>query len=127
MIKRGLSLALAAMFTIVSSGCSTLVKGNRQMITINSEPTGAKVKLSNGLKGTTPYSANLETNNDYIAEVSMDGYEQQQVQITKQFRAATTILGNILWLLIGCIVDFASGSAYGLQPDNVNVELEKKQ
>lgn len=109
----------------MSSGCSTLTKGNRQLVTIRSTPSGAKVKID-GLKGTTPYTADLATNQDYIANISKEGYEDEQVQIKKSFRAGTTILGNLFWLLIGAVIDFASGSAYGLNPSNVDVELEKK-
>ena len=126
MFKKYACWVLIVSMVFLSTGCSTITKGSRQMITINSEPSGAKVKIG-GLKGTTPYTADLATDKDYIAEVSLDGYEEQQVQITKSFRTATTIFGNILWLLIGVIVDVCSGSAYGLNPENVNVQLEKKQ
>ena len=126
MFKKGASLVLIVSITFLSSGCSTITKGGRQLITINSEPSGAKVNIG-GLKGTTPYTADLATDKDYIADISLEGYENQQVQITKSFRAGTTILGNILWLFIGVIVDVVSGSAYGLNPTNVNVQLEKKK
>ena len=125
MFKKAACWVLIVSIVSLSTGCSTITKGNRQMITINSVPSGAKVKIG-GLKGVTPYTADLATDKDYIAEISLDGYEEQQVQITKSFRTVTTIFGNILWLLVGVIVDVCSGSAYGLNPNNVNVQLEKK-
>ncbi|MGE0268598.1 MAG: PEGA domain-containing protein [Candidatus Omnitrophota bacterium] len=127
MFKKSICITLVSIISFIGSGCSTLVKGNRQLVTINSEPSGAKVKLSNGLKGTTPYTADLQTGSDYVVEVTKEGYQEEQVQITKEFRPVTTIFGNILWLLIGVIVDFSSGSAYGLNPTAVNVELERAQ
>lgn len=125
MFRKGGSWILIVSIVFLSSGCSTITKGNRQLITISSSPAGAKVKIG-GLKGTTPYTADLATDKDYIAEVSLEGYEDQQVQIVKSFRAGTTIFGNILWLLVGVIVDVCSGSAYGLNPTTVDVQLEKK-
>ncbi|MBL7131293.1 MAG: PEGA domain-containing protein [Candidatus Omnitrophica bacterium] len=122
MFKKVVSIIVLIPFVFLSSGCCTIVRGNRQLVTINSEPIGAKVKID-GLRGTTPYTANLARNQDYVATVSKDGYEDQQVQVTKSF-SAMAIFGNIFFLLIGAIVDFASGSAYNLNPTNVDVELE---
>ena len=93
------------------------------MVTINSEPDGATVKID-GLKGKTPFSASLARNNDYVVSIKKQGYKEEQVQITKSF-SGLSIIGNILWLLVGVIIDFASGSAYNLSPTKVNVELEK--
>lgn len=114
-------LALSLMWT--TSGCATIVHGNRQTVTINSEPQGASVKLD-GLKGKTPFSASLARNNDYVVSIRKEGYKEEQVQITKSF-SGLSIIGNILWLLVGVVVDFASGSAYNLNPTKIDVELEK--
>jgi len=124
MFKRGVCLLVLVSFVFLSSGCATIVKGNRQLVTINSTPPGAKVKID-GLKGTAPYSASLSRGQDYVVTVSKDGYNTEQRQITKSF-GALSIFGNLPWLLIGVIVDFASGSAYNLYPTNIDVELEKE-
>jgi hypothetical protein len=123
--RKLLSLCLIFSIAGLATGCSTITKGNRQLVSISSEPTGAKVKIGS-LKGKTPYTVDLATNKDYVANISLDGYSDEQVQITKTFRTGTTVLGNILWLLVGVIVDVASGSAYGLNPTDVNIELEKE-
>ena len=125
MLKKCLCLLLALIIGVVSSGCATITRGDRQLVSVTSEPSGAKVKID-GLKGTTPYSVSLARNKDYIVEVSKDGYETEQRQITHSF-GALSIWGNILWLLIGVIVDFASGSAYKLDPTNMDIELEQKK
>ena len=114
-------LALSLMWT--TTGCATIVHGNRQTVTINSEPAGASVKID-GLKGKTPFSASLARNNDYVASIKKEGYKEEQVQITKSF-SGLSIIGNILWLLVGVVIDFASGSAYNLNPTKIDVELEK--
>ena len=122
-MKKIVSVLLALFLAWTTTGCATIVHGNRQTVTINSEPTGASVKID-GLKGKTPFSTSLARNNDYVVSVKKEGYKEEQVQINKSF-SGLTIIGNILWLLIGVIVDFASGSAFNLNPTNVNVELEK--
>lgn len=107
----------------LTMGCATIVHGNRQNVTINSEPQGALVRLD-GLKGRTPFSASLARNQDYVVTIQKEGYKEEQIQINKSF-SGLSIIGNILWLLVGVVIDFASGSAYNLNPTNVNVELEK--
>ena len=122
-VRRAISILLALALGWTTSGCATIVHGNRQTVTINSEPDGATVKID-GLKGKTPFSASLARNNDYVVSIKKKGYKEEQVQITKSF-SGLSIIGNILWLLVGVIIDFASGSAYNLSPTKVNVELEK--
>jgi len=79
-----------------------------------------------GLKGKTPFSPSLARNNDYVVTIKKEGYKEEQVQITKSF-SGLSIIGNILWLLVGVIIDFASGSAYNLNPTKIDVELEKAE
>lgn len=125
MFKKSLCLLLVFVFGVMSSGCATITRGDRQLVSIASNPSGAQVKID-GLKGTTPYSASLARNKDYVVEVSKDGYETEQKQIIHSF-GALTIWGNLPWLLIGVIVDFCSGAAFKLDPTNVDVELEQKK
>jgi hypothetical protein len=106
------------------SGCATIIKGNNQMVTINSEPGDAKVILD-GLKGKTPYTAKLSRNKEYVVTISKEGYETEQIQINKNF-GLLAIFGNLPWLLVGVIVDLCTGSAYNLNPASVNVVLDKE-
>jgi len=112
-------------FVLVTTGCSTILHGSSQSVTIESTPTNAKVRFSNGIKGTTPFTTTLSTKREYIIEVKKEGYESAQAQITKNLRGST-IIGNIFFLLIGLAVDISTGAAFELSPDYINVELEKK-
>jgi len=123
MFKKGICLLLVLSVGFLSSGCCSIIHGNRQLVSFTSEPTGAKVKMDT-YKGTTPYTVSLDRSKDYVAEISKEGYETEQRQITHSF-SPLAIFGNILFLLVGVIVDFATGSGYNLNPTNVNVELEK--
>lgn len=123
MYKKLVCILVLIPFLILVSGCCSIIRGNREMISIDSVPSGAKVSID-GLKGTTPYSASLARDKDYVATVSKEGYQSQQVQITKSF-SPLAIFGNIFFLLIGAIVDICTGSAYNLNPIHNQVELEK--
>jgi len=121
---RTLATILSLSLMWVTTGCATIVHGNRQTVTIDSEPTGASVRID-GLKGKTPFSASLARNQDYVVSIKKEGYKEEMIQITKSF-SGLSIIGNILWLLVGVVIDFASGSAYNLNPTKVDVELEKE-
>ena len=122
-MERVIASILAVSLAWATTGCATIVHGNRQNVTINSEPQGALVKID-GLKGRTPFSASLARNQDYVVTIQKEGYKEEQIQINKNF-SGLSIIGNILWLFVGVIVDYASGAAYNLNPTHVNVELEK--
>ena len=123
-MKKTISALIALSLAWTTTGCATIVHGNRQTVTINSEPAGASVKID-GLKGKTPFSASLARNNDYVVSIKKEGYKEEQVQITKSF-SGLSIIGNLFFLLIGVVIDFASGSAYNLNPTKIDVELEKE-
>ena len=122
-VKRIVASILVLPVIGLTMGCATIVHGNRQNVTINSEPQGASVKVD-GLKGKTPFSASLARNEDYVVTIKKPGYKEEQIQINKHF-SGLSIIGNILWLLVGVVIDFASGSAYNLSPTNIDMELEK--
>jgi hypothetical protein len=73
--------------------------------------------------GTTPTTVTLPRKNEYQIQITMSGYQPQSTVLTKGIN--NWIWGNLLigWL-VGFIVDFASGSAYKLEPALVQVTLQ---
>lgn len=120
-----LSLCAACLIT----GCATMVGGgSNQPVSISSEPTGAHfvIKSSSGIQmaeGLTPQTVQLPRKNEYQIEVTMDGYKPRTLVLTRGTNGwiwANLFLGGIF----GLIVDFATGSAYKLEPALVSVTLE---
>ena len=116
-------LGICLLSVLFIQGCGTIVHGTRQDISINSKPTGAKASVAD-LTITTPSSVSLSRDKDYVVTVEKEGYQPKQAQITRSFNGGTTILGNILWLLPGVVVDLVAGGAWTLNPEAVDVELE---
>ncbi len=53
------------------------------------------------------------------------GYQDVSLNLQKQFRTVPVIVGNIFsWGIIGAVVDFATGSAYQLTPEQLSAALE---
>jgi len=108
--------------TAFSTGCGTIVHGSSQTVNISSEPAGAKISLNNGTVLTTPSSAKLKRNKDYIVTISKEGYQTQSIPLNSVLSG--WLAGNIIFGgIIGGGVDLASGAAYTLTPENISISL----
>lgn len=119
-----LRMAVLCALMILCSGCASLIYGGHQSVSFDSEPKGAKVRLSNGMTLTTPQTISLPRAKDYVVTFEKDGYDTEQRMLTREFNAAATILGNIFWLLIGGVIDLVTGAAWSLDPEYLSVALE---
>ncbi len=122
-MKRAISFMLC--LSLIFSGCGTLVHGTSQNIPIQSDPPGAKARLSNGYEITTPDTVTVKREDEQVITFEKEGYKKKQVMLNRHFNAGATILGNILWLLVGAAVDLIAGGAWTLKPEAVHVTLEK--
>ena len=118
----GVILAIA----VFGYGCGTIVYGTRQNVSIGSNPSGAAATIGD-IKVKTPATVSLSREKDYVVTVESEGYERGQAIINREFNGWATILGNILWLLPGVVVDLWAGGAWTLKPEAVNVSLDKKK
>jgi hypothetical protein len=122
---------LAAAVLVFSTGCATLLGGGTmQSVSVSSPPTGASfvVKSSSGLQmasGLDPQVIRLPRRNEYQIDFTVPGYRPQSVTLTRGVNG--WIWGNLLigWVA-GFIVDFATGSAYKLEPAIVQVVLQQQ-
>lgn len=125
------SLAVAMLvFCIALTGCATLLGGgSSQAVTVEATPSEARyaIQSSSGIEmsaGDIPASVSLPRKNEYQVDISLDGYETRTVAITRGTNG--WIWGNLVFgWIVGFIVDFATGSAYKLEPAVVNVTLER--
>lgn len=127
-ITRLVVLSLSCAVLVMSSGCATITRGTTQALVIESEPPGADVELSNGLRGKTPTSFKVKRNENLVVTIKKEGYETVTVNVTSQVAGAGAagMAGNvILGGLIGAAVDAGSGATKELKPNPVRVNLLK--
>ena len=125
-MKRVILLGLAA---IALAGCSTIVEGRSQRLSVNTNPSGASCDLTRhgeklGTINPTPGSITVEkTKYDIMVECAKDGYQPASYVNHSDVDAAT--VGNIiLGGGIGWAIDSATGSDNKYQP-TVNINLAK--
>jgi hypothetical protein len=108
-------------------GCATVTRGTTEELIVQSTPTGATVKISNGMTAVTPATFKVPRKGDIVVTVSMPGYKTAEV-ISKAEVSKTGAAGFAGNLLIGGVVggvaDAVTGAALSHFPNPVVVTLE---
>lgn len=124
-------LLLVSVVTFLTTGCATLFGGGSdEIITVeSSEPLKIKVVGSDGqvVNRTTPFTLNVERNQNYTVKVQSDQYESQDVYIGRKVRSLAIL--NLLCILCWGI-DFATGNVWEHKMHHVYIDtndLERKK
>ena len=105
------------------SGCGAIVHGTRQDIAINSNPNQAQV-IVQGESKTTPAMFNLKRKHSYVVKISKEGYESSDIMINNKLDW-TAWCDLFVWGIIPIFYDLASGAAWKLSPEEINVSLSR--
>ncbi|HEX8849722.1 MAG TPA: hypothetical protein VF761_09335 [Gemmatimonadaceae bacterium] len=122
-VRRTLVIAAAC----AATGCGTILHGPRQAVPVNSNPPGATVQATPASGGTitTPGTLDLERKNSYQLTFTSPGYTPATVNLHNNIGTGTVIADVLLTGLVGVVVDAATGSWYGLVPENVTATLTR--
>lgn len=121
-MNRLCKVTAVAMLPFAVGGCATVINGTSQDYEMASQPSGAKVTLSNGQSCVAPCKISLKRRNDLTATLELEGYKTEKVYI--QSRTGGAGVGNILLGgVIGAGVDASNGSMNSLYPRPLNVKL----
>ncbi len=121
------TLVLLIVLALMGQGCATIIHGTRQDVALNSTPSESTATIDGTMKVKTPTIVSLSRAKDHTVAFEKDGYESGSAAINGSFNGWSTILGNILWLLPGVVIDLWAGGAWTLEPSNVNVNLAEKK
>ena len=114
---------------VCCTGCGT----TNETLFINSDPTGARVTLSNGMAGKTPCSFLVSNKRETVVTIEKDGFEQAQVTVAKKV-SKKMVAGRAVAFLIVAPIAAIGGSGGGmgggvigpvskLEPNPVSVKL----
>ncbi|NNF35541.1 MAG: PEGA domain-containing protein [Saprospiraceae bacterium] len=114
---------LAGLFLGLSS-CGTIILGSKQSVGISSTPSSAKIFINDEEVGLTPNTIDIKKSDakSFEVRIELNGYESFETVLTR--KTSGWIAGNIVFGgLIGLAVDFATGGAYVLTPEQIEAEL----
>ncbi|VDS09000.1 hypothetical protein PARHAE_02188 [Paracoccus haematequi] len=110
------------------AGCATITRGSNDALIVNSTPTGAQVKMSDGQTcNNTPCTFKVPRKSELNVLITKDGCKHQQVRVTNKVAngGSAAMAGNVLvGGIIGAGVDASSGAMLDLVPNPVEVTLD---
>lgn len=119
---------VAGVLAVSVSGCATITRGTNDVLVVNSTPSAAQVKLSDGQScDGTPCSFKLPRKSELNVVVSKENCRPQQVRVTNKVSGSggAAMAGNVLvGGLIGAGVDASTGAMLELVPNPVDIQLE---
>src|SRR5438094_8063303 len=132
-----MSIALV-LVALVATGCASIVKGSEQKVSFKSEPSEARVVITDVragkeiLVGSTPFTASLKRGAGYFKKakynvtVEKAGYKPETIMLEGTpggwYIGGNFVVGGMGWL----IVDPATGAMWTLEPNDVKVILKKQ-
>ena len=117
-------LAVAALALLPS--CATIVTGTRENVSVTSTPEGATVRIASAggfpiFEGRTPAYLQMAKDKDYTVTVSVPGYQDARIGVTREFEAWT--LANLVCGVWPALIDVLSGAYKHLTPNEIVVSL----
>jgi hypothetical protein len=111
-----------SMFSLLMVGCATMAHGPEQGVWIKSEPPGARVRvIPTGFEGITPVWIMLPRSTSHQAVLSLVCHEERRVQVDR--RLSIMVLGNVFTGGLGLLIDFVTGGAWNLKPDEFRADM----
>jgi hypothetical protein len=133
-LKQVVILGLSIL-TVTVSGCASIFGKSTYPITLNTDPSGADISITNKkgveiYKGSTPATVKLKSSSGYFAraeyqiKIHKNGYSEKVIPVN--FKLNGWYFGNLLiGGLIGMlIIDPATGAMYKIENDAFNEKLE---
>ena len=117
---------IAVIGLTVLAGCATVVRGTKQTVRIESNPSGAHIRLSTGAEGVTPASFELGRKEPVVVELQKEGFETQTVTLVPMHSKRGIIAGSgnaLIGGAIGGAIDGGTGAMLDLEPNPLVVIL----
>ncbi|MBK9347350.1 MAG: PEGA domain-containing protein [Burkholderiales bacterium] len=117
------NIALISMIVLASTGCSTILNGKTQSISVDSNVKGAEVLINQVVVGQTPFVGQAPRGSSPQITVRSDGYEPKTIVAETAFEPV--FWGNIIiGGVFGSTTDSSTGAMYKYAPATFTVELK---
>jgi hypothetical protein len=93
-----------------------MIRGTEQMISVNTNPPGAKLAFSNGQSCKSPCQIKVKRDQSLQINISRKGCATQTATMIPTLGGAGVVLGGF--------IDYGTGAVYDLQPNPLTVTLD---
>jgi hypothetical protein len=117
-------LFISFILSLFFIGCATIINGSDQLISIDSNPANATVKIDGFRIGETPIKTPVKRKDNHIITIELTGYNNFETQLLGE--TSGWVFGNCLFGgIIGGAIDAATGSWYKFPESNIKANLQK--
>ena len=119
---RKLAHVFFVVLVVMLSGCASIVSGQKQQLTFNSEPADATVLINGAVVGKTPMSFMVDRKADETVSFTKEGYKPQTLRLSTTLNGwfwGNIVLGGFL----GSTTDAASGAMHEYAPNQYYITL----
>ena len=122
-MKKNLSIFLSISFLFTQFGCATIrMDGRKEVVSIRSNPTGARVSVDGVPTGITPFEVALSHKSRHEIKFQMPGYQEAIRYTDRTFN--WWIVGNIfLGAIPAVFIDLAYGNQHKFDSDVISALL----
>ncbi len=108
-------------------GCSSVVNGTKQFVSIDSNVKGASVEVDGIPVGQTPFKGKINRGSGTTLTISKDGYRSKTIVLSEEVAPAFWANGLFVYgFAFSSTTDYATGAMYKYSPASYEVELEKE-
>lgn len=122
-LKRVLAV-VGGLLGICALGCATIIEGNKEEMSVASEPDGAIVSVNGDKKGKTPAKFTLPKDDSHTIKIEKDGYESETINVSNEIDVKWVVIDVVLGV-VPIVVDAVTGAWYRLDQTDIAVELEE--
>lgn len=108
-------ILILAIFCCLTTGCATIIRGTEQQVSVNTNPTEAKVDFSNGQSCMSPCSIKTKRDQSLQITITREGCQTQTATMIPSLSGGGVLLGGI--------IDYGTGAVYDLQPNPLTITL----
>ena len=94
-----------------------MIRGTEQQVSINTNPVGAKIDISNGQSCISPCMLKVKRDQALQITVSKEGCATQTASMIPTVGSA---------IVYGGLIDYGTGAVYDLQPNPLSITLNCK-
>lgn len=124
-MKKIALLAVSAASIAMFSGCAGMFSGETQMLTVKSNPEGAKVTINGMQIGQTPLTAPIVKKKDLLLTLSKDGYKDVTTPLNTSFDPMALV--GLFSYGTPITTDIQKGTAYQISPNYYQFDMQKTE
>jgi hypothetical protein len=120
-------ISILTVLCFLFASCTSITRGTKDVLVIETKPSNAQVQLSNGLScSSTPCALKMPRRSEVVLNITRKGCEPAVVNVTHRTAnaGAAGLAGNVLLGgVVGLAIDGSTGASQDLVPNPVKVDL----